>query len=180
MYSKGAPEIILRLCNRILVNGQIKTLKDTEKKNILRINEKFAENALRVLGLAYKEGSSDEKDLIFVGLQAMMDPPRPEVKEAIMKCKKAGIKVVMITGDHISTARAVAKELGITGKAIEGKDLDKIKDLENHVEGITIYARVNPEHKSMIVDALRKQDHVIAMTGDGVNDAPALSESLWG
>ncbi|MBU0627849.1 MAG: calcium-translocating P-type ATPase, PMCA-type [Nanoarchaeota archaeon] len=177
IYSKGAPEVILKACNRILINGKIRQLKGSERYNILKINEKFAESALRVLGFAYNEGSSTEKDLIFLGLQAMMDPPRPEVREAINKCKKAGIKVVMITGDHITTAKAVAKELGISGKAIEGKDIDKIKNLEKEVEGITIYARVNPEHKSKIIDALRKNDHIISMTGDGVNDAPALKKA---
>ncbi len=177
IYTKGAPDIILEKCDRILVNGQVQRLSKLEKKKILGINEELANNALRVLGFAYKEGELTEKNMVFVGLQAMMDPPRPEVKEAIEKSKKAGIKVVMITGDHIATARAIAKELGIEGKAIEGKDLDKIKHLHKQVEEIAIYARVNPEHKTKIVDALRKRGHIIAMTGDGVNDAPALKNS---
>jgi len=177
VYTKGAPDIVLEKCDRILVNGEIKRLSLPEKKKILKINEEFAGNALRVLGFAYKEGDLNEKDLIFVGLQAMIDPPRPEVKDAIKKCKKAGIEVIMITGDHIATARAIAKELGIEGESIEGKDLEKIKNLEEHVERIKIYARVNPEHKTKIVDALRKKGHIIAMTGDGVNDAPALKKA---
>lgn len=177
IYTKGAPDLILDLCDRILINEEVKRLSRLEKKKILKVNEEFANNALRVLGFAYKEGSLTEKDLIFVGLQAMIDPPRPEVKEAIKKCKDAGIKVIMITGDHIATAKAIAKQLGIEGKAIEGKDLDKIKDLEKHVKEIAIYARVNPEHKTKIIDALRKKGQIIAMTGDGVNDAPALKKS---
>lgn len=177
IYTKGAPDIILEKCDRIWINGEIERLTNQDKKGILGINERFAENALRVLGFAYKEGSLTEKELIFVGLQAMIDPPRPEVKEAIKKCRKAGIKVIMITGDHITTAKAIAKELGIEGKAIEGKELEKIEDLHKHVEEITIYGRVNPEHKTKIIDALRKREHIIAMTGDGVNDAPALKKA---
>jgi Ca2+-transporting ATPase len=177
IYTKGAPDVILNSCNRILVNGKIKKLNKLQKKKILAINDKFAEGALRVLGFAYNEGALTEKNLIFIGLQAMMDPARPEVRLAIEQSKKAGIKVVMITGDHIVTAKAIAKELGIEGNAIEGKDLDKIKDLKKHVETVNIYARVNPEHKSKILEALRKNGHIIAMTGDGVNDAPALKKA---
>ena len=177
VYTKGAPDLVLEKCDRILINGEIKRLSRIDKKKILEINEEFANDALRVLGFAYKEGEMAEKDLIFVGLQAMIDPPRPEVKEAIAKCKKAGIKVVMITGDHIATAKAIAKELGIEGRSIEGKELDRIKDLQKEVEEISIYGRVNPEHKTKIIDALRKKGHIIAMTGDGVNDAPALKNA---
>ncbi len=177
IYTKGAPDIILDKCDRILINEEIRRLSKLEKDKILEVNEEFANNALRVLGFAYKEDILTEDSLIFVGLQAMIDPPRPEVKEAISKSKKAGIKVVMITGDHIATAKAIAKELGIEGRSIEGKELEKIKDLEKEVEEITIYARVNPEHKTKIIDALRKKEHIIAMTGDGVNDAPALKKA---
>jgi len=179
-YVKGAPEVVLNLCNSIYENGKIKKLTEKRKKEILQINTDFANNALRVLGFAFKtviDKSRTEKNLIFVGLQAMMDPPREEVKAAIKKCKKAGIKIVVITGDHEITAKAVAKEIGIEGKSITGAELEKINDLEKHVEEIVIYARVNPEHKIKIVDALKKQGHVVAMTGDGVNDAPALKKA---
>ncbi len=178
-YVKGAPDVILGLCSRIIINGKIRKLTKEDKKNILSANEMFAENALRVLGFAYKELAKGEKkqdyekDLVFVGLQGMIDPPREEAKEAILKCKTAGIKVVMITGDYKGTAVAIAKELGIEGKALSGAELDKIK-LDKEVDNIGVYARVNPEHKMRIVEALKKKGHIVAMTGDGVNDAPAL------
>ncbi len=178
MLCKGAPDVVLELCDRILINDQIKRLTRPMKKSILKQNENFAKEALRVLGFAYKESSKiEEKNLIFVGLQAMIDPPRPEVKEAIKKCKKAGIKVVMITGDYKGTAVAIANELGIKGQSITGQELDELKNFDKKVEDISIYARVNPEHKTKIIDALRAKGHVIAMTGDGVNDAPALKKA---
>jgi Ca2+-transporting ATPase len=144
--------------------------------------EQFASQALRVLGFAYAEAGKDrsekvEKDLVFVGFQAMIDPPRDEVKSAIAECKTAGIKVVMITGDHPSTAKAIAEELGITGAMMTGMELEKVRDLNSHVDNIGIYARVNPEHKMKIVNALQKRGYVVAMTGDGVNDAPALKQA---
>ena len=178
-YVKGAPEVVLKLCNYTYMNGKVKKLTQQMKEEILEINKEFADEALRVLGFAYKTlmDSQPEKNLIFVGLQGMIDPPREEVKIAIEKCKKAGIKVIMITGDHEITARAVAKEIGLEGKAITGQDLDEIKNLDEIVEEIAIFARVNPEHKIRIVDALKKKGHVVAMTGDGVNDAPALKKA---
>ena len=180
-YVKGAPDIILNLCSKILVDGKIKTLDSKERKRILKINEEFASEALRVLGFAYRElktkdSSKYEQDLVFVGLQGMIDPPRLEVKDSILKCKTAGIKVVMITGDYMGTAKAIAKELGIEGKAVDGKDIEKL-NLSKEVEKIGIYARVDPEHKMNIVNALQKKGHIVAMTGDGVNDAPALKTS---
>ena len=179
-YVKGGSDVILDLCTKIIVNEKIMPLDSAAKKKILKINEEFSHNALRVLGFAYKElGKNEkdyEKDLIFVGLQGMIDPPREEVKEAISKCKTAGIKVVMITGDHKGTAMAIAKELGITGKAITGEEMKTIK-LGKEIEKIGIYARVNPEDKMKIIDFLKKKGHVVAMTGDGVNDAPALKAS---
>tara|TARA_Y100000031_G_C8248509_1_gene399373 strand:+ start:874 stop:3543 length:2670 start_codon:yes stop_codon:yes gene_type:complete len=181
-YVKGAPEVVLNLCSSIYENGRIKKLTESKKNEILDTNKKFANNALRVLGFAYKtvtDKSRAEKNLTFAGLQAMIDPPREEVKIAIRKCKKAGIKTIMITGDHEITAKAVAKEIGIEGKSITGQELEKIdeKDLEKEVEQIVIYARVNPEHKIKIVNALKTKGHVVAMTGDGVNDAPALKKA---
>lgn len=178
-YVKGAPEVVLKLCNYIYINGKVKKLTEQEKKEILEINKEFGDEALRVLGFACKTlvNTQSEKNLIFVGLQGMIDPPREEVKVAIDKCEKAGIKVIMITGDHEITARAVAKEIGLTGKVFTGQQLDEIENLEEYVEDVAIFARVNPEHKIKIVDALKKKGHVVAMTGDGVNDAPALKKA---
>src|SRR3989338_4965335 len=179
-YLKGAPEVVLRLCSYICIDGKVKKLTEGMKKEILETNKEFADGALRVLGFAYKTIIADkehEKNLIFVGLQGMIDPPREEAKIAIQKCEKAGIKVIMITGDHEITARAVAKEIGLVGKVINGQQLDEIKNLEEIVEEIAIFARVNPEHKIKIIDALKKKGHVVAMTGDGVNDAPALKKA---
>jgi len=181
-YVKGAPEVVLSLCKLIYENGKVKKLTQKRKNEVLEINKKFANNALRVLGFAYKivlDKKRAEKNLIFVGLQGMMDPPRPEVKEAIKKCKKAGIKVVVITGDNEVTAKAVAHAVGIEGESLTGKDLENLKEkeLEKKVEEIVIYARVNPEHKIKIVAALKNKGHVVAMTGDGVNDAPALKKA---
>jgi len=179
-YVKGAPEVVLKLCNYIYINGKANKLTEEMRKEILETNKEFANDALRVLGFAYKTIVADkepEKNLIFVGLQGMIDPPREEVKIAIQKCKKAGIKVIMITGDYEITARAVAKEIGLEGKVITGQQLDEIKNLEDCVEDTAIFARVNPDHKIKIVDALKKKGHVVAMTGDGVNDAPALKKA---
>ncbi len=178
-YVKGAPEVVLKLCNYIYINGKAKKLTEQEKKEILETNNEFADDALRVLGFAYKTivNTEPEKNLVFVGLQGMIDPPREEVKAAIEKCKKAGIKVIMITGDHEITAKAIAKEIGLTGKSITGQHLDEIKNLESVVEEIAIFARVDPEHKLKIIDALKKKGHIVAMTGDGVNDAPALKKA---
>ncbi|MDP6547607.1 MAG: calcium-transporting P-type ATPase, PMR1-type [Candidatus Woesearchaeota archaeon] len=181
-FVKGAPEIVISKCNSIYENGKVRKLTEKRKKEILEINKRFAQNALRVLGFAFKtvmDKKRVEKNLTFVGLQGMIDPPREEVKEAIKKAKNAGIKVVMITGDYEITAKSIANAIGIEGKCLTGKDLDKIKDkdLQKDVEDISIYARVNPEHKIKIVDALKKNGHIVAMTGDGVNDAPALKKA---
>ena len=179
-YVKGAPEVVLEFCNCIYINGKVKKITEGMKKEILETNHLFANEALRVLGFAYKSitvEKNPEKNLVFVGLQAMMDPPREEVKIAIEKCKKAGIKVIMITGDHEITAKAVAKEIGLTGKVVTGQQLDNIKNLEHWVDDISVFARVNPEHKIKIIDAFKKKGHVVAMTGDGVNDAPALKSA---
>jgi len=179
-YTKGAPDIIIHKCNKILINGKVQRLDRNKKKEILAQNEKFAKEALRVLGFAYnknfKKKEDSEKEMIFVGLQAMIDPPRHEVKDAILRCQDAGIRVIMITGDQITTAKSIAKELGIEGKAITGQELGKI-NLNKEIKNIGIFARVNPEHKLEIVKALKKKGKVVAMTGDGVNDAPALKKA---
>jgi len=178
VFSKGAPEVILNHCDRIMVNGKIHRLTREDRKRINGMNERFAKEALRVLAMAYKESDKlGERSLIFAGLQGMIDPPREEVKEAIQKCKKAGVKVIMITGDYEITAKAIAKEIGIEGSLLSGRDIDKIHNLKKYVEKVAIYARVNPEHKIKIIDALKKNGHIVAMTGDGVNDAPALKKA---
>jgi Ca2+-transporting ATPase len=189
-YVKGSPETILQLCENVYQNGKEIRLSEGMKKEILGKNEEMANQALRVLGMAYKaipkqltkfDQESVEKDLVFVGLVGIIDPPRQEAKEAIKACEKGGIKVVMITGDHKLTAVTVAKELGImkSGSALTGEELDKIGDeeFEKMVENVSVYARVSPEHKLRIVKALKKKGHVVAMTGDGVNDAPALKKA---
>ncbi|MDI6798972.1 MAG: calcium-transporting P-type ATPase, PMR1-type [Candidatus Aenigmarchaeota archaeon] len=187
-YVKGAPEEILKLCTRIQENGEERRISEKEKEEILKVGRDFASKGLRVLAFAYKRLPKDlekftkknvEESLTFVGLTGMMDPPRKEAKEAIQLCENAGIKVVMITGDHRETATAIAKELNLLkegSRVLIGYELDKISDdeLEDIVEEVSIYARVSPEHKVRIVKALKKKNHVVAMTGDGVNDAPAL------
>ncbi|MDP3990602.1 MAG: calcium-translocating P-type ATPase, SERCA-type [archaeon] len=179
-YTKGAPDIVIDLCDQILISGKVVRLDRGKKKEILAQNEMFAKKALRVLGFAYNEGfkktEDAEKGMIFVGLQAMIDPPREEVKDSIKRCQDAGIRVIMITGDHLITAQAIAKELGIFGRAVSGVDIEKL-NLEKDIKDINIFARVNPEHKLDIVDALQKNGHIVAMTGDGVNDAPALKKA---
>ncbi len=180
VYVKGAPDIVLDLCTRIYSEGKVRKISLKDKEKILEANKRFSSDALRVLAFAYKEepkAKITEDNLIFAGLQAMIDPPRMSAKEAVKKCRDAGIKVVMITGDHIVTAQAVGREIGITGKAITGQELEAIDNLDGVVEDISIYARVNPEHKMRIVEALKKKDHIVAMTGDGVNDAPALKNA---
>ncbi len=181
MYTKGAPDVVLRLCDNIYVNGKVREMTLADRKAVEKANEQFASGALRVLGFAYKPvknaADKSEKSLIFVGLQAMIDPPRPEVRAAIDKCRQAGIRVVMITGDHKLTAVAIAEELGIEGQALTGEELDRISNLEEKVDEIGVYARVSPEHKIKIIDALKKKGHIAAMTGDGVNDAPALKKA---
>lgn len=181
---KGAPDVVLAQASRILINGKVLPLTEERRKAVLAQNSLFAKDALRVLAFATKEQKTMpkntkniEKDLIFVGLQAMIDPPRREVSEVIDRVQtEAGMRVVMITGDHIETAKAIAKELRITGEAISGMELDKLtqEEFENKVEHLSVYARVNPEHKIRIVRALKKNGRQVAMTGDGVNDAPAI------
>ncbi|MAF13578.1 MAG: hypothetical protein CMI53_01660 [Parcubacteria group bacterium] len=176
-FTKGAPDVVIKLCDRILINGKLERLTLQKKKEILKQNETFAKQALRVLGFAYNDKTgSPENGMVFVGLQAMIDPPREEVKDSIARCKKAGIRVIMITGDHATTAQAIAQKLGIEGEVLAGHELDKA-DLKKVIKKVSIFARVNPEHKLKIVEILRKQKFVVAMTGDGVNDAPALKKA---
>ncbi len=180
MATKGAPDVLLKHCTRILVGGKERKITPKDVKTILEENDELAKQALRVLGFAYKKnkGKPKETELVFVGLQAMIDPPRKEVKKAIQTCKDAGVRVVMITGDHKITAEAIARELGLKGRAVTGDDIDKIKDLKKVIDDITVFARVSPEHKLRIVDALQhRASNVVAMTGDGVNDAPALKKA---
>ena len=183
--TKGAPDVLIEKCNKIYVNGKIESITIMQKNKIKNHNIEMANNALRVLGVAYKdtkEKNNFQKDLIFVGLIGMIDPPREGVKEAVNTCKKAGIKTVMITGDHIATAKAIARELGILNDnelAITGNELDKIPDskLEKTIQNYSVFARVTPEHKVRIVKAWQKTGAVVAMTGDGVNDSPALKNA---
>jgi len=190
-YMKGAPEIVLEKCSHILESGDEKKLTDAKRKKVLEVNEKFATDALRVLGMAYRnlpesltELNEDtvEHDLVFVGLEGMIDPPREEAIKANQTCQKAGIKTVMITGDHKLTAMAVAKEIGILKQdsmVLTGTELDKMseEEFDKIVENVAVYARVSPEHKLRIVKALKKKGEIVAMTGDGVNDAPAVKSA---
>lgn len=182
--TKGATSVLIRKCDRIYLNGKVVKLTPKLKKQVLAEDSRMASGALRVLGFAYKDTKSlpkgekeIESKLIFAGLQGMMDPPRKEVREVMHRVTaEAGMRVVMITGDHLLTAKAVAKEIGIEGEAISGMELDELTqdEFEQRVEKISIYARVNPEHKIRIVKALKKHGHQVAMTGDGVNDSPAI------
>ncbi|MGY5858428.1 MAG: cation-translocating P-type ATPase [Candidatus Thorarchaeota archaeon] len=187
-FSKGAPEILLPLCTKIYENGQISPLTDEMRDSIVGINAGLAENALRVLSFAYRpleeeipdwEPEKTERDLIFVGLIGMIDPPRAEVTDAITLCKAAGIRPIMITGDHKLTARAVAVDVGLmerTGVVTTGAEIDKMSESEfaEVIQSCNVFARVAPEHKIRIVNALKDANEVVAMTGDGVNDAPAI------
>jgi magnesium-transporting ATPase (P-type) len=184
VYVKGSPERILQMCQSILMDGAITSLRDEEI--LSKVNE-MAEDALRVLGTAYKYVDwaktslepEDMEGLVFLGLQGMIDPPRKEAIEAIQKCKTAGIRSVMITGDHAQTAKAIARQLGIGDgehKAFTGEELTRMSDEELYevVDKVSVYARVAPEHKFRITKQLQRRGHIVAMTGDGVNDAPAL------
>lgn len=187
-YTKGAPDELLKCCKFALVGGNKVELTDGVRKDILAENKAMADDALRVLGAAYKEYESlpssfdakkIENDMIFVGLMGMIDPVRPEVKPAIDECKAAGIRVVMITGDHLDTAVAIAKELGIItdrSQAVTGSVLDDVSDenLPALIREVSVFARVQPEHKVRIVNAWKSLGKVTAMTGDGVNDAPSI------
>jgi len=182
VFMKGAPETVLEHCSKILLHGEELDLNEDQKKEILKKNEKFASEALRVLGFAYKKARKGigeknlEKDLVFLGLQAMIDPPRKEVKQSIDECEAAGIRVVMLTGDNVITAKAIAEQLGFGKKSMDGNQVHRLTDaqLRETVEETSVFARVSPSAKLRILKALQANGHVVAMTGDGVNDAPAL------
>ena len=186
-YVKGAPEILLELSSFVHTEARGRELSQDERERTLAAVKHMAADALRVLAFAYREipsgmelDSEDiEKDLVFVGVVGMIDPPRQEVKQAIAKCKEAGIRPVMITGDHGLTARAIAEDIGILeegARVVTGVELDRMSDeeLEREVESIGVYARTSPEHKLRVLEALQSRGHIVAMTGDGVNDAPAV------
>jgi P-type Ca2+ transporter type 2C len=189
-YIKGGVDEILNVSTYILDNGNIRAINDEDKKIIHQQNQTMAEDALRVLAAAFKEVNGEvidgdvnlESDAVFIGLTGMIDPPRPEVTEAIVKCKQAGIDVVMITGDHALTAKAIGREIGLLTDdltVISGVDLDAMSDdqLFEQVKSIGVYARVSPEHKMRIIAAWKRHGDIVAMTGDGVNDAPALKKA---
>jgi Ca2+-transporting ATPase len=186
-FINGAPDVLLERCTNLYTSTGVRPLTDEYRRNIMAQNTAMAQQALRVLGSAYRDldiaspltADAVERDLVFVGLSGMYDPPRQEAKEAVAKCRAAGIRVVMITGDHPHTATAIAREIGIASAndvAIAGVELDKMSDAELHkrVSKIAVYARVTAEHKLRIIRAWRANDAVVAMTGDGVNDAPAI------
>ena len=190
-YTKGGPDVVLSRCTHVYDNGEIVPMTDERREQILAANKAMADQALRVLALSsrtHTEKPSDcspealEHDLVFCGLSGMIDPVRPEVTAAIAEAKEAGIRAVMITGDHIDTAVAIARDLGIVtdaSQAITGAELDKISDEEfkTRVQDISVYARVQPEHKARIVDAWKSLGNIVAMTGDGVNDAPSIKRA---
>ncbi|MBC7119113.1 MAG: cation-transporting P-type ATPase [Methanobacteriaceae archaeon] len=193
-YVKGAPKKLISLCDQISVDGKPKILTEEEKKEIIKVHDELASQGLRILAMAYRNLPDEledyrpeniEKNLIFVGMTALQDPPRENVKEAVIECKKAGIRIIMITGDYGLTAAAIAKEIGIVQddnyKVIKGKELDKLSDNELKellkTEKSIIFARTIPKHKMRIAKVLEDEEEIVAMTGDGVNDAPALKKA---
>jgi Ca2+-transporting ATPase len=191
VFTKGAPDVLLEVCDRIVQGGQIQSLQAEQRQALLQANTSLAAQALRVLAVAYRPLDSlpekplsqeIERNLIFVGLLGMIDPARPEVKDAVDLCRQAGIKAVMITGDYPETARAIAKELDLFTpgrETLTGQELEQLSDEEFAalVNEVDVYARTSPKHKVRIVEALKSRGHIVAMTGDGVNDAPALKRA---
>ncbi len=187
VYTKGAPDVLLSRCVSIAVGGEVRPLTAHDRAAILAQNEEFSENGLRVLAFAYKPDDGQltlaaERDFVFLGLVSMADPPRPESVQAVADAKAAGIRTIMITGDHAVTAKAIAKQIGICGDeelAVTGMQLDAMTDaeLDEQLERIAVYARVSPENKIRIVDAWQRRGCIVSMTGDGVNDAPALKKA---
>ncbi len=189
-FTKGAPDLLLGKCTHILDAGRERPITDDDKLRALQANDELSNQALRVLGMAFRTfddkpdmtAGSIETGLTFVGLQAMIDPPRPEARVAVAACRKSGIKTVMITGDHKNTAMAIGRQIGFLdggAQALSGEELDRLSDeeLDAAVENTTVYARVSPEHKLRIVRSFKRKHEVTAMTGDGVNDAPAIKEA---
>ncbi|MEM4152701.1 MAG: calcium-translocating P-type ATPase, PMCA-type [Candidatus Pacearchaeota archaeon] len=183
-YVKGAPETIIERCKYEFVEGKYLLLNEKRKQELLKVYEELAEQGLRVLGFAFKKiekvnQKEAETNLVFVGLQGMLDPPRPEVKDAIKICKEAGIEVKMITGDSLLTAKAVAKKIGLVGEAMNGKEIEMLSDeeLKAKLKETVIFARTSPEQKLRIVTLLKEQGEIVAVTGDGINDAPALKKA---
>jgi len=191
LFSKGAPEVILSRCSRIIKEGQVTPLTDQDRQNIANNHTSLAKNAMRTLAFAFKaldqipsakEVGSLEQDLIYCGSIGMIDPPRPEAAAAIKQCKRANIGVIMVTGDHKLTAQAIGTELGLLDEGdlvLDGQELDalSVEELQQQIENIKIFARVSPVNKVAIVDALKKNQHIVAMTGDGINDAPSLKKA---
>lgn len=191
LFSKGAPEVILEKCTGIIKNGRIEKLTFSDREKIVKNNHTLASKAMRNLAFAFKyldnlppenKIKENEGDLVYLGMVGMIDPPRVEVYDAIKKCKQANIRIIMVTGDHKITARAIGEELGILepgDKIIEGTEFDMLtgEELESQIEDIRIFARVSPSHKVDIVEALKKKHHIVAMTGDGINDAPSLKKA---
>jgi P-type Ca2+ transporter type 2C len=191
LFSKGAPEVILDKCSRIIKDGKVVDINSFDRDLINENNSLLAGKAMRNLGFAFKyldrlpeeqNVAKEEEGLIYLGMVGMIDPPRPEVYDAIEKCKRANIKVIMVTGDHKITASAIGEELGILepgGRVLEGSELDGLseEELERQIEDVNIFARVSPANKVSIVDALKKKKHIVAMTGDGINDAPSLKKA---
>ncbi len=191
MFTKGSPELTLARSTQIHLGNHSAPLTEEQRQKILAENDLMASKGLRVLGFAYKplaeippEGSDEasEQGLVWLGLVGMLDAPRPEVRAAVQECRDAGIRPVMITGDHQLTARAIATDLGIAqegDRVLTGQELQRMSDeeLEQNVDLVSIYARVSPEHKLRIVQALQRRGRFVAMTGDGVNDAPALKQA---
>lgn len=190
IFVKGAIDVLLKRCINIRFGDEVRPLTEQDRKNILAQNNHFSENGLRVLAFAYKESDEElstdtEKDLTFIGLVSEMDPPREESVAAVARAKEAGIRTVMITGDHKVTAVAIAKKIGIFTDgdlALTGLELDALSDeeLDQQIEKVAVYARVSPENKIRIVNAWQRKDHIVSMTGDGVNDAPALKKAEVG
>ncbi|MEK6653643.1 MAG: HAD-IC family P-type ATPase, partial [Thermodesulfobacteriota bacterium] len=193
-FVKGAPDVVLDLCSRVLQDGQAVPLTEDKRREVLERNREMAGNALRVLAAAYRpldavpespDPDNVEKDLTFVGLLGMIDPPRPEVIEAIKVARGAGLKTVMVTGDYRDTAEAVAREIGLKtpgGLVLTGTELDGMSDerLAAVADRLEVCCRGSPAHKTKIIDALKARGHIVAMTGDGVNDAPALKRANIG
>ncbi|GAP95468.1 ATPase, E1-E2 type [Leptolyngbya sp. NIES-2104] len=191
MFTKGSPEIVLERCQQIQISDRVEPITQAQRAQILQRNNELAGNGLRVLGFAYKPlkevppedaDEASEQGLVWLGLVDMLDAPRPEVREAVKRCRTAGIRPVMITGDHQLTASAIAQDLGIAkpgDEVLVGRELEAMSDqeLEQHVDRVSVFARVAPEHKLRIVRALQKQGEIASMTGDGVNDAPALKQA---